>query len=298
MSDQIPSAAEPTFDENVATVLQALPLPVQEFLTSPERDAVTVRLMAKYQLHIDQTSQFQRAFVFMLMGIFTPDRFMEALTEAGIPTDTAESLMNDVNEEVFKPILVKERLLQEQETRAPLSASTQRTELPLSVPTNAVAPPTPPVVAVRQPEPAPTPIYVPPTPVVPALAPPPAPGAPTPIPVPVVQTPIPAPVSVPPSVVQAPPVAIFTAPSTHEEHEVRTMASDMQALREHRVPEPTFTHAAPVEPAPVAPPLSPVAQTSTPTMPQPVRSAPPPPNLPGTPLVTSYGVDPYREPVE
>ena len=97
------------FDTNVMSVLRTLPVPIQEFLTSPERDSVTVRIVGRYNLHVDQSGQFQKAFLFMLMGIFSPEEFVNNLVEAGISEETVRSLANDVNEMVFKPLREKER---------------------------------------------------------------------------------------------------------------------------------------------------------------------------------------------
>ncbi len=107
---------------------------------------------------------------------------------------------------------------------------------------------------------------------------------------------------------------------------MRTMATDMRVAQEHPAATPLFTEQAPrpVAPLPVpapapeaTPSVAPFSQVSeqpaptfappsttvpTPEAPLPVtpgaqRVVPPPPNLPGAPLLKQYGSDPYREPL-
>jgi hypothetical protein len=238
------STPEPTFEENVQAVLGDLPLPVRQFLSSPERDAVVMRLASKYGLHTDQTGQVQRVFLLMLMGISSPDELATELTGMGLPPETVTGLLGDINTEVLQRLRI-------QEERASAPA-------PVSVP-----PAAPPVIAAPvPPPPAPTPVFTPP--------------------------PAPPPVVVPSPVTPAPPVP--------EHPPMRTMASDMQAVKEHRMPEPLIA-SVPPPPAPAPAPVVVAAPEPIPT-PPPARPVPPPPaNLPGAPVDT-YNTDPYREPVE
>ncbi len=99
---------------------------------------------------------------------------------------------------------------------------------------------------------------------------------------------VPPPVPSAPNPLQSVPVPVSN-PSLPDAYSVRTMAHDMEAVKNHQMPEPV------VIPHPsVAPEVLPIAVPPTP----PARSSTPPPNLPGVPLQKQYGVDPYREPME
>lgn len=77
---------------------------------------------------------------------------------------------------------------------------------------------------------------------------------------------------------------------------LRTMATDMQAAKDHKpaMPHPYTPSVANLPPAPVvAPPPAP-PKSSAPIAPR-VQT---PSSVPGAPVVKDYGNDPYREPVE
>lgn len=95
---------ELSVDEAIATLLSELPKPVQDFVTSPERARIALSLSQKYRLHADQAGEFERAYMYMLLGISSPEEFVDTLTKAGIAADTVRSLASDVNEQVFVPL--------------------------------------------------------------------------------------------------------------------------------------------------------------------------------------------------
>lgn len=93
-----------SFDEKIAFLEEELPVSVRDFLRSPERDAVSLRLTQKYRLHADQAAAFEKAYLYMLLGVNTPEDFVQDLKEANIPLDTIRGLTNDINEQVFKKL--------------------------------------------------------------------------------------------------------------------------------------------------------------------------------------------------
>jgi len=281
MEPDLTPPEEMNVDDALQTLMQDLPLPVREFLSSPRRDAVVSKLSQKYGLHADVAGKFERAFLYMLLGVFTPPEFIAELTNAGLPEVTVNGLVEDVNQEVFIPLRNAER--------------TAATAEPTARPTPVVpAPSFTPQPAVFVPPPAPV-APVPTVPVVPA--PTPAPTTPTYTPTPPQSPVIPAPTP-------------YIAPSPVIEPQMRTMASDMAFAKEHRPSLPEFmggAHTTPTPthevsaPAPLPIPQAPLPATPTPSSPsaQPFRA--PPPNLPGAPEirpVREYSVDPYREAVE
>ncbi|MBU0750293.1 hypothetical protein KKH15_02130 [Patescibacteria group bacterium] len=89
--------------------MSELPAPIQNFLTGPERSAKILELSNKYSLHADQAGVFERAFLFMLLGISTPTEFSEQLRAAGVSEQSVKGLINDVNEGVFKKLRQQEQ---------------------------------------------------------------------------------------------------------------------------------------------------------------------------------------------
>lgn len=248
----------------VATLIGALPPSVQEFIVGPERDRISLALTQKYNLHADQAATFAHAYLYLLLGILSPEEFTKTLSDAGIDQKIISGLTNDVNELVFKPLREKVQ----QPPASPRSVTTPQPTQPL-VPPMTLVPPVPELTLPPAPIQAPAPVIPPP---------------------PVVQAPV------------VPPPPVQNAPIYDEHPAMRTMATDMQAVKEHHDPMAAFSHA-PVTPAPAAvpapvvpPPLPPSPVTEA--VPAPAPHAPPPPNLPGTPQSPLYRIDPYREPTE
>ena len=291
MDEQVKESPDDlSFEENVQEVLRGLPQPIQDFLTGPERDVVTARITQRYNLHADQAGRFQKAFLFMLMGIFSPEQFAKDLADVGVSPETVRALANDVNEEVFKPLRAKEeagsqipaipiepaeavplpvRSPQAPAPHSPYSGeATPRQNIPVAP---VIPPPTYTPLAIITPPTAPViPAYVAPAPVVPVQ----------PQPQPPAQSPTP----------------------QHPSNEyggatMRTMATDMLAVREHKEPEPVpYTslnvplppqHVTRVSPAP--------ATVAQPRGPFGVSPATPLPGQAPQPLIKEYAVDPYRE---
>lgn len=84
--------------------MDALPQPVQNFLSGPDRNRVVIELSKKYNLHVDQAGKFEQTFIHMLLGVSSPEEFVDALTKANIPAESVRGLAQDVNEQVFLPL--------------------------------------------------------------------------------------------------------------------------------------------------------------------------------------------------
>lgn len=124
-----------SMNERVALLMEELPAPVQEFLKGPERDAVSLRISQKYGLHADTAGVFERAYLFMLLGVYTPEEFAQELRDAGVDETTVRGIATDVNEQVFKKLRAEE----EQGT-APPSQAERAPAVPLM---SVEAPPSP-----------------------------------------------------------------------------------------------------------------------------------------------------------
>ncbi len=99
-----PKETDLSLNSALATLLQDLPKPVQDFVTGPERSRIALSLSEKYSLHVDQAGEFERSYIHMLLGISSPEEFVDTLTKAGLPPETVRGLAKDVNEQVFVPL--------------------------------------------------------------------------------------------------------------------------------------------------------------------------------------------------
>lgn len=359
--------SELSLTDAVTSLVSELPAPVRDFIQSSERDSIALKLSQKYNLHVDQAGVFQLAYLHMLIGVASPEEFSKTLTDAGISTETVSKLINDVNEEVFKPLRAKERegrVINQIPPAAPPSPTPATSVVPVVPPPSQNVPQVPPAYAGARPQPL-TPFNLPgaeakptdlfrsqtravaptPTPVAspqastpysaPAALPSFASKEPVPIPPPTPVAPITTPEksSIPPmpsvsrpqpektSIPVAPsmPSAVSTpTPTPHSERPMatggtlRTMATDMLAVNEHREPAPIQYKGTAYTPPVImqeAPPQPHVVQGVPPT---PASRAEPTPPLsvtlpaqtpmktvvtpvPSNELVKEYATDPYRE---
>jgi len=104
-----------SIDEAVNVLMERLPLPVQNFLKGEQRNKVIYEISQKYRLHTDQAGDFERATLFMLLGIYSPEEFLTNLKTAGIPEQVAQGLTREVNEKIFIPLREEERALTDTE---------------------------------------------------------------------------------------------------------------------------------------------------------------------------------------
>ncbi len=122
-------------DEAISTLLSELPKPVQDFVTGPDRARIALSLSQKYQLHVDQAGAFEIAYMHMLLGISSPEEFVDTLTKAGISSEAVRGLANDVNEQVFVPLRKAE-----QEPAAPVPKAVAPVVAPLPAPAAPILP--------------------------------------------------------------------------------------------------------------------------------------------------------------
>lgn len=256
-----------TSEEAVELLVGQLPAPVQNFLASPERSEIARELSQKYNLHVDQAGEFERAYLFMLLGIATPEEFTASLRKTGLTQDVINGLSEDINTRVFMRLRDAER-----NGTAPAPFLSQK-PVPLPPPALDYQPavPTLPGSPVAAPMPVP--------------APPPAP----------VQEVAPAPQAIIPqqhfvhSMPNTQPqsgwhpaaaVHIFVPTHTAQQPQVAPIQQAQEVV-------PTYTQA----PEPVAPaPVPPVEE---------VPAYVPPASVPVTPQVKKvFGTDPYREPIQ
>ncbi len=255
----------------VSTLMKELPKPVQDFLAGPERDRISNELSQKHRLHVDQAGEFERAYLFMLLGIMSPNEFVSTLTEAGIAPEAVSALAADVNEMVFIPLRKKER--------------DPRSAMPAAAIPQKPAPLPPPAIEYK-----PAPVTLP--------------GSDVPAPMPAMsQTPqhlaavpvvAPAPIVPEQHFVQSMPGAGVHQPGWHPAAAVHIYvpahaAPQQQAAYVPSAPMPEPAAAPLPAPAPVYIPPAPPAPA-----PQPVTIMP---SAVSIPIKKEFGADPYREPI-
>jgi len=118
MEDDV-NISDLSLDEQMAVLMTELPEPIQRFLQSPERDAVSLRLTQKHGLHADVAATFERAYLYMLLGVYTPDEFVHELRKGGVDDTTIRGLATDVNEQVFKRLREQEKQSSDRAERVP-----------------------------------------------------------------------------------------------------------------------------------------------------------------------------------
>lgn len=97
-----------TLDDSLKALLQQVPRPVRDYILNDLSGKVR-ELMTRYNLHVDQGGVLQGELMIMMLGQQEPAEFMQELKNAGIPDAAVQSLMHDINEEIFKPIRAAER---------------------------------------------------------------------------------------------------------------------------------------------------------------------------------------------
>lgn len=100
-----PEPKELTLEESLRQVIQTLPPVIRSYLMGGKGTKIAQNLMAKYSLRIDQAGVLEREIMMLLMGVESPDDFTQALaTEARLDQKTVNSIVQDVNAQIFVPL--------------------------------------------------------------------------------------------------------------------------------------------------------------------------------------------------
>ncbi len=99
------TSQEPTFDQDLSTVVSQLPMPIRSFFISGKVEVIARGLMQKYRLHIDQGTIMEREIILLLLGLKNPTEFIKTLTEdAQLDQQTVDGIAQDVNDQIFVPL--------------------------------------------------------------------------------------------------------------------------------------------------------------------------------------------------
>lgn len=128
---------EDDIKDGIAVLLNQAPQPVQDFILN-KLSTLTLDLTVEYALHLDQGAVLERELLLMLLGQVSPAEFSNILKESGIPSADVRSILDELNEQVFKKLL-------KEEIHKSDSASVQRvqSEVPLMKIETTVPTPTP-----------------------------------------------------------------------------------------------------------------------------------------------------------
>jgi hypothetical protein len=129
MNSDDTQAEDPSVADAIATLMSELPKPVQDFITGPDRARIALALTQKYRLHADQAGEFETAYIHMLLGISSPEEFVDTLTRAGISSEDVRGLVTDVNEQVFMPL----RRAEQGSTSTPAPQPAPRAAMPAQI---------------------------------------------------------------------------------------------------------------------------------------------------------------------
>jgi len=114
----------PTPDDDLKQVLAEVPAPIRALIASGKVQVIAKNLMQKNQLHIDQGAIIGRELILLLLGINTPSEFARTLvTDANLNQKIIDSVMQDVNTQIFIPLREEERKGPEEKSEQPAKQS-------------------------------------------------------------------------------------------------------------------------------------------------------------------------------
>lgn len=91
-------------------VLRALPSVIRAYLSEEKYTPVVKELMATHGLRLDQGGVLEREVMLLLMGVESPEEFVQALIdEAKIQEDVVGEIVEDINTKIFVPLREEER---------------------------------------------------------------------------------------------------------------------------------------------------------------------------------------------
>jgi hypothetical protein len=263
-------------DSQIIAAIESAPPYIRDYIRSGNMALVVAEIGQKNKLHIDTIGTLAALTRNMLVGLMSPVEVLGELSALGMPEEISKKILAELNEQIFKPI---------------------REQAHIAIPDAAVPQqrPLPPQIQIV-PETRPTPVLE---------------ASASPIPVSVEQNrPV---VQEKPAQSPTPESVVVSGNDVLEKPHVRTMAEDMALVKagiyvesQHKE-EGVVVHApkpvTPVQPAPVQP--APIERPPVSEFPPPRPAAAPRPqphtqhaSATAKPAIKSYGVDPYREPIE
>lgn len=85
--------------------MQEVPQQIKNFFANRRLDPITLNLVAKYKLRIDQAAVLEREIILLLLGLEDPGEFVRTLgDEAKLDQATIQGITQDVNAQIFVPL--------------------------------------------------------------------------------------------------------------------------------------------------------------------------------------------------
>jgi hypothetical protein len=95
--------------QQVIEAYKKLPPPVQEFLADPDQLArVLTDIRNTYDLHIDVIGQVNESIGYLLLGLVSASEFRDTLKTAGVPGNTINDIIVEINKRIFVPLREEE----------------------------------------------------------------------------------------------------------------------------------------------------------------------------------------------
>jgi|CXWL01.1.fsa_nt_gi hypothetical protein len=128
--------------EEVFAAYEAAPIPVRKTFAGEETVAIVLEIQRDYGLHVDTTGMIGKELGYLLLGLTTPSEFHDRLHANGLPAETVNRVINDVNEKIFQPL--QKRMHEERPSEPIKEASyaqvTSQARVQFSAPTPASIP--------------------------------------------------------------------------------------------------------------------------------------------------------------
>ncbi len=100
---------QPTFDQDLSTIVAQLPPPIRAFFASGKVEIIAKNLMQKNKLHIDQGAIIGREIILLLLGLKNAAEFVKTLSEeAKLDAQTVDGITRDINAQIFVPLREEE----------------------------------------------------------------------------------------------------------------------------------------------------------------------------------------------
>ncbi len=90
--------------EQILAAFNSAPPAIRDVYISEESANFVESLRDKYGLHVDVAGGLGRTIGFMLLGLLSPQEFLENITSSRVSESQARQIMADVNQKIFAPL--------------------------------------------------------------------------------------------------------------------------------------------------------------------------------------------------
>jgi hypothetical protein len=94
--------------EQILEAHKNIPDAVREVFGSEETADLVSAIRGKYALHIDVAGVFSKSLGYLLLGLISPQEFLEELVATGVPDKDARGIVVEINQKIFVPLREEE----------------------------------------------------------------------------------------------------------------------------------------------------------------------------------------------